>query len=430
MWEIVNSSEALGVAVQSRNRLLREAVAAQISREPDLRIVGTTARWTELPRLCQLRHPQVIIFDVAEVDPFAIVAALRVQNRQLHLVGLYEGTDVQVAERAHDAGVQRLVPYGDGVEALLSAIREPGWNKESAGLRTAMVTDRDLRILRLISCGFTLGQIAEALEKTPRAVESHKRRIYAKLQVNGQAHAAAYAARFGLLHVPASPEPCRLESSLSSLTPLAMLSGAPGPLVDRVTRLLLDGGIPLIDRSSEPVTVDHPARHLRGALVVVLVDPAPGDWSTPLDLPCRIIVVLSSEPDQADLVDIVMRGADCLLRAADLDQLVLALRLVTQGYLLINAAQARRFIGAAFTKVTQMRSVVPLKLTLREEQILASVGQGHSVKQTARFLGISVKTVESLQSRLFRKLGTRGRAQALVVAYGLGLLPLPQNEDI
>jgi hypothetical protein len=37
--------------------------------------------------------------------------------------------------------------------------------------------------------------------------------------------------------------------------------------------------------------------------------------------------------------------------------------------------------------------------------------------------------VESLQSRLFRKLGTGTRAQALAVAYGLGLVPLTECED-
>jgi DNA-binding CsgD family transcriptional regulator len=50
------------------------------------------------------------------------------------------------------------------------------------------------------------------------------------------------------------------------------------------------------------------------------------------------------------------------------------------------------------------------------------------VKQTAHTLGISVKTVESLQGRMFRKLGIRNRTQALVVAYGLGLVSRDNQE--
>jgi DNA-binding CsgD family transcriptional regulator len=45
------------------------------------------------------------------------------------------------------------------------------------------------------------------------------------------------------------------------------------------------------------------------------------------------------------------------------------------------------------------------------------------VKQTAVALGIAHKTVENLQGRLFAKLGVRNRAQAVLRAHTLGLLP-------
>ena len=44
------------------------------------------------------------------------------------------------------------------------------------------------------------------------------------------------------------------------------------------------------------------------------------------------------------------------------------------------------------------------------------------MKQTARSLGIAIKTVENLRGRLFRKLGVRNRAQAIVRAHDLRLL--------
>jgi len=48
---------------------------------------------------------------------------------------------------------------------------------------------------------------------------------------------------------------------------------------------------------------------------------------------------------------------------------------------------------------------------------------GHSIRQTARALGIAPKTVENVQTRLFRKLGVRNRSGALAVADAFGLLP-------
>ncbi len=62
------------------------------------------------------------------------------------------------------------------------------------------------------------------------------------------------------------------------------------------------------------------------------------------------------------------------------------------------------------------------ELTARESDIIASVGRGHSIRQTARSLGISPKTVENIQTRLFRKLGVRNRTEAFAVVDALGLL--------
>jgi DNA-binding CsgD family transcriptional regulator len=61
-------------------------------------------------------------------------------------------------------------------------------------------------------------------------------------------------------------------------------------------------------------------------------------------------------------------------------------------------------------------------LTSREGDILRSIAVGHSVRETARSLGIAVKTVENTQARLFRKLDARNRAGALTSAHALGLV--------
>jgi DNA-binding CsgD family transcriptional regulator len=63
------------------------------------------------------------------------------------------------------------------------------------------------------------------------------------------------------------------------------------------------------------------------------------------------------------------------------------------------------------------------ELTARESDILRSLSRGHSIRQTARVLGIAPKTVENVQTRLFRKLGVRNRSGALAVADAFGLLP-------
>jgi DNA-binding CsgD family transcriptional regulator len=80
--------------------------------------------------------------------------------------------------------------------------------------------------------------------------------------------------------------------------------------------------------------------------------------------------------------------------------------------------------GYASALLKWMPSPTPAmpKLTPREFDILGSIARGHTIRQTARLLGIAVKTVENTQARLFRKLGARNRMEALTIADGLGLI--------
>jgi len=99
--------------------------------------------------------------------------------------------------------------------------------------------------------------------------------------------------------------------------------------------------------------------------------------------------------------------------------------MVSQGYLVADSLPMRSLIDvvrAGFGQRTTDSGELP-ELTARESDILQSAARGFSIRQTARALGISPKTVENIQTRLFRKLGVRNRAAALAVADTLGLLP-------
>ena len=107
-------------------------------------------------------------------------------------------------------------------------------------------------------------------------------------------------------------------------------------------------------------------------------------------------------------------------RAAD--DLVPALILAARGYLTVDAMAARSVFRASRPAAD---GGLP-ELTARECDILHSIAEGHTVRQTARTLGIAAKTVENTQARLFRKLGARNRAAALATAHAIGLLePAP-----
>lgn len=67
------------------------------------------------------------------------------------------------------------------------------------------------------------------------------------------------------------------------------------------------------------------------------------------------------------------------------------------------------------------------RLTEREQDVLGLIARGASVKEMARTLTLSPKTVESHLGRLYAKLGVRSSAQAVQAALEAGLVERPER---
>jgi DNA-binding NarL/FixJ family response regulator len=168
---------------------------------------------------------------------------------------------------------------------------------------------------------------------------------------------------------------------------------------------------------------DHWAQWHRGPLATLLVDPAAEEWRLASDLGLPTVVV-HSVPDLQAAVDAVLHGAYALVWQNDVpSDLASVLALVAHGYRALSAAYIGYLAEWMSKLIGRPESDVP-ELTAREQDILRSIARGHTVRQTARSLGIAAKTVENTQTRLFRKLGTRSRSETLTAAYRMGLLEL------
>jgi len=78
--------------------------------------------------------------------------------------------------------------------------------------------------------------------------------------------------------------------------------------------------------------------------------------------------------------------------------------------------------------IRRKQAVRPLRrstLTLREREVMKLLAEGHTVKQAAAALEISVKTVEAHKFNLMRKLDIHNKAQLVTVAIQKKILPLP-----
>ncbi len=422
------------VAVQSSRRLLRDTLSACLAVRPDITVVGKVAEPDAIFELCELRHPDVVILDAGpRLREIADrVAVLTRRFPDLNVIVTYRDASEQDLAAACRAGVSSLVPESKGLSAVLALLRRSRGRhaKDSPG----GLTDRELELVVLTGSGHSVAEIAALLGISPLTVENLKRRVYAKLDVSSSVHAVAKAASLGMLEPQPQAETAKRPPPARRRPPaegegvvLAVVTGQYCSALDQVVSALVSSPLPFVLlRKPGPVSDTHWARWHRGPIVAVLVDPVPEDWDMVAELGVPAILVHSKPLDPPELAEALACGASSLVPADRIeDHFLSVLRMVGQGYLVVDSMPMRPLIGAVRARWDERapgRLELP-ELTARESDILRSLSRGHSIRQTARVLGIAPKTVENVQTRLFRKLGVRNRSGALAVADAFGLLP-------
>jgi len=286
---------------------------------------------------------------------------------------------------------------------------------------TDTLTARELAVLSLIASGHSAQQIATLLRLTPATVENHKRRIYQKFGVSSQSQAVSRAIALGLFDAPRKHG---TRAAAWSDPELVVVHARPGAPVGEVTEALLGSGLPFVVTREPDLSEDHWVRWHRGRFIAVLVDPLPTDWQVSVRIHAPVVVVPTSWPQPAMVMDAMRRGANALVWLDDVpEHLCAALTMLTRGYFVMNVA----YLDVLDDMGTAGNPIHLPELSPREREILDSIVMGHTVRQTARLLGIAVKTVENTQARLFRKLAARNRPEAMTNAYRLGLIEAARN---
>jgi two-component system, NarL family, response regulator NreC len=146
------------------------------------------------------------------------------------------------------------------------------------------------------------------------------------------------------------------------------------------------------------------------------------------DRPETKVLFLSMYDDEDYLAESVDVGASgFILKDSPADQLVTAIREVCRGgsflspRLLARLVNGFRMQGRGPERCSRLGS-----LTKREREILKMLAEGHSVKDIATFLDLSVKTVEAHKFNLMRKLDIHNKAQLVQYAIQKKVIRLPE----
>lgn len=150
------------------------------------------------------------------------------------------------------------------------------------------------------------------------------------------------------------------------------------------------------------------------------------------------VLILTTFDDEEYIYDGIAAGArGYLLKDADPDQLIDAIRAASRGESLLDPVVAARVLDRFYYMSTQSTPTTPPpapkpkappqpfflpKLTPREQEVLALMARGRRNKAIAKALVITERTVKVHVGNIFNKLNVSNRTEAVAVAMQSGLL--------
>jgi RNA polymerase sigma factor (sigma-70 family) len=136
----------------------------------------------------------------------------------------------------------------------------------------------------------------------------------------------------------------------------------------------------------------------------------------------KVLMLTVSDKDE-DLFAAVEAGArGYILKTAELEELIAAIKQVAAGDVIISPVMASRVIQqiSQGSKIKENEDLTTL--SPREREVLKLVSQGHSNREIAEQLFISETTVKAHLRSILEKLQVKNRAQAVAKATARGLL--------
>lgn len=134
-----------------------------------------------------------------------------------------------------------------------------------------------------------------------------------------------------------------------------------------------------------------------------------------------IIVVTMFEDDDSVFAAMRAGAHGYVLKGAEQNEMLRAIRAVAAGEALFSAPIARRLMSFFASPKPKMVPEAFPELTEREREVLGLIAQGYNNAEITARLVISAKTVRNHISNIFSKLQVADRAQAIIRARDAGL---------
>lgn len=210
---------SLSVVVIDDHQMVRQGIRAFLGTQEDLTVVGEAESGQEGVALVAGLRPSVALVDLVMEGMSGIEAtrAIRAESPRTQVLVLTSFDDESMVVPALRAGALSYLLKDVGADVLADAVRSTAAGKAvlhpSAGRRVvdrllgdgdlqdalALLTARELEVLRLVADGMANSAIAGQLTLSEKTVKGHVSSILAKLHLDDRTQAAVFAWRTGLV---------------------------------------------------------------------------------------------------------------------------------------------------------------------------------------------------------------------------------------
>lgn len=206
----------ISIVLANGHCMFRQGLAALIYTEPAVRLLEQVCDGESAWHAIQAHNPDIAILDLDLGQVSGIEIARRTADQALPTRCLVIESHLALgqASEALRAGVAGYIHQDDGFEVLMLALRSihaggiflspviASRMGEGEGGKHRFITapsPREREVMRLLAAGNSSKEIARTLAISPLTVETHRRRVMAKLDLHSAAEVACYALRNGML---------------------------------------------------------------------------------------------------------------------------------------------------------------------------------------------------------------------------------------
>ncbi|MGD1053896.1 MAG: response regulator transcription factor [Candidatus Dormibacteria bacterium] len=201
------------------HKMFTQAVAAALTEEPDMEVVGTVDTLTDARRELEKVEVDVILLDQRLPDGQGTHAAaeLRAIRPGAKVVLVTAAMDPSVLNEALAAGCAGFVTKGDSIDALSAAVRAAASGATpvspamlnrlmsgdpNAANLTEPLTPRETAVLLFLADGMSNEEISKRLFISIHTLRNHIQSIISKLGAHSKLEAVSIAIREGLITAP------------------------------------------------------------------------------------------------------------------------------------------------------------------------------------------------------------------------------------